>query len=224
MPTIRTWPAFLGLLLLLLVVGGLVATQLGTGGTAQASDVSHSTYRVAIDPGHGDYDPGAIGVGGVLEKDIVLEIAKLVYLKSLAYPQLEIRLTRRDDTFVSLADRIGAANRWQADVYVSIHANSYSDESVSGIETMIDNSEIWGSASHRLAESLQERLVRVSGRVDRGVKHATLYLRSAQMPAALVELGFLTNPAEADALQRLSHQTALAEAILAGIVRFLDGR
>ena len=182
-----------------------------------------SCYRVAIDPGHGDHDPGAIGVGGVLEKDVVLEIAQLVYLRSLSYPQLDVRLTRRSDVFLSLSERIGAANAWDADVYVSIHANSYSDRDVAGIETMIDKSQEWGSDSDRLAQLLQDRLVQATGSRDRGVKQATLYLRSAEMPSALVELGFLTNPLEADALQRLSVQTAMADAILEGIVRFFDG-
>ena len=181
------------------------------------------SYRVAIDPGHGDHDPGAIGVNGVLEKDVVLEIAQLVYLRSLSYPQLDVRLTRRSDVFLSLSERIGAANAWDADVYVSIHANSYSDRDVAGTETMIDKSEAWGSESARLAQVLQDRLVQATGSRDRGVKQATLYLRSAEMPAALVELGFLTNPTEAEALQRLSVQTQIADALLEGIVRFLDG-
>lgn len=216
----KTWPAFLGLLLLLVTAGGLALARLGTGDVSEPWPVR---YRVAIDAGHGDHDPGAIGIGGVLEKDIVLEIAQLVYLRSLEYPQLDVRLTRRSDVFLSLAERIGAANAWNADVYVSIHANSYSDEDVAGIETMIDKSQPWGGDSDRLAQLLQDRLVRATGNRDRGVKQATLYLRSANMPAALVELGFLTNREEADALQRLSVQTLMADAILEGIVRFLDG-
>ena len=220
MPRTKTWPAVLGLLLLLVTAGGLTVARLGTVDAAEPSPVR---YRVAIDAGHGDHDPGAIGIGDVLEKDIVLEIAQLVYLRSLAYPQLDVRLTRRSDVFLSLSERIGAANAWSADVYVSIHANSYSDADVAGIETMIDKSQTWGGESDRLAQLLQDRLVRATGSRNRGVKHATLYLRSAEMPAALVELGFLTNPDEAAALQRLSVQTAMADAILEGIVRFFDG-
>mgnify|MGYP003865283909 CR=1 FL=1 len=81
-------------------------------------------YTVVIDPGHGGKDPGAIGIGGLEEKSITLDIAKMVYLKSLSYPELRVILTRRDDTYTYPTDRVLTANRLGADLYVSIHALS----------------------------------------------------------------------------------------------------
>ena len=217
----RCWMAVC-VLALLLAAGGLVAAFTGSTRASMSAGSTEAAHRVVIDPGHGDFDPGAVGVGGVVEKTIVLEIAHLVYLKSLAHPSLDVTLTRRNDVFLTLEERIAMANRLQADVYVSIHANFYSDADVSGIETMIDKSATWGGSCDLLAAILQEHLVKRTGSVDRGVKHASLYLWRADMPAALVEVGFLTNPAEAARLQQLSYQDAVAEAILEGILAFLD--
>jgi len=176
---------------------------------------------VVIDPGHGGKDPGAIGIGGLEEKNITLPIAQMVYLKSLNDPQLRVVLTRRDDEYSSPADRILAANRLGADLYVSIHANAFSSASVSGIETFVHETRSASSASYRLAEMLQQHVVSATGALDRGVKWEPLFIRRATMPAALVETGFITNPYEAKALQSISYQSKIADAILAAIREFL---
>jgi len=91
--------------------------------------------RIVIDPGHGGYDTGSIGPGGLHEKDLVLSIAKL--LCGLLEQELgaEVILTRDDDSFVSLEERTAIANQYQADLFLSIHANSGSMSSTSGVET-----------------------------------------------------------------------------------------
>ena len=179
-------------------------------------------YLVVIDPGHGGEDPGAIGIGGLEEKDITLPIAQMVYLKSLNDKQLRIVLSRRDDEYISPADRILAADSISADLYVSIHANAFSSGSVSGVETLVHETQSTGSASYRLAEILQQHVVAATGAVDRGVKWAPLFIRRATMPAALVETGFVTNPHEAKLLQSISYQSKIADAILAAIREFLN--
>jgi len=181
------------------------------------------TYRflVVIDPGHGGKDPGAIGVGGVCEKGITITIAQMVYLKSLDHPELRVILSRRDDEYIYPTDRVLEANRIGADLYVSIHANAYSNASVSGVETLVHETQGRESQSYRLAEILQQHLVSQTGARDRGVKWAPLFIRRAKMPAALVEVGFITHRLEARLLQSLSYQSKIADAILDAILEFL---
>ncbi len=178
-------------------------------------------FTVVIDPGHGGKDPGAIGVGGIKEKDITLSIAQMVFLKSLSYPALHVILSRRDDTYIYPTDRVIAANRLGADLYVSIHANAHSSPNASGIETLVHETKGKDTPSYRLAELLQREMIRATGAEDRGIKWAPLFIRRAQMPAALVEVGFITNPLEARLLQSISYQSKIADAILDGILDYL---
>ncbi len=91
--------------------------------------------RIVLDPGHGGHDLGTVGPGGLLEKDLVLSIA--LDLQKLLEDKLgaQVILTRTDDTFITLEERSAIANRFQADLFISIHANSSRSRSVSGVET-----------------------------------------------------------------------------------------
>jgi len=178
-------------------------------------------FTVMVDPGHGGKDPGAIGIDGVYEKKINLAIAQMVYLKSLDHPELRVILARRGDEYIYPTDRIKEANRIGADLYVSIHANAYSNASVSGVETLVHETQGRGSQSYRLAEILQQHLIAYTGAKDRGIKWAPLFIRRAKMPAALVEVGFITHRLEARLLQSLSYQSKIADAILDAILEFL---
>jgi len=91
--------------------------------------------RIVIDPGHGGYDLGTVGPGGLYEKDIVLSIAR--DLQKLIQEQLgaEVFLTRSDDSFITLEERTAIANLHRADLFISIHANSSRNRTISGVET-----------------------------------------------------------------------------------------
>ena len=89
---------------------------------------------VVIDPGHGGHDPGTEAAGEVAEKDVALQIAIRVR-EALIADGVDARLTRADDTFLTLAERTQAANRNDADLFVSIHLNSSPDPETTGIET-----------------------------------------------------------------------------------------
>ncbi len=178
-------------------------------------------YTVVIDPGHGGIDPGAIGVGGIEEKGITLAIAHIIHIKALEYPELRIILSRQRDEYVDPSDRALAANKIAADLYISIHANAYTSSTISGIETLIHETNGMESLSFELAEMLQEKMVAKTGARDRGVKFAPLFIRRAQMPAVLVEVGFLTNHEEARLLRSLSYQSKIADAILEALLQFL---
>jgi len=203
---------------LVLLVISVLSLSLGAGGDAP---VSLYRYLVVIDPGHGGKDPGAIGIGGLEEKEITLPIAQMVYIKSLDDPYLHVVLTRRDDRYTHPSDRISVANDLGADLYVSIHANAFRSSDVSGVETLVNETERTDSASYRLAEMLQRHMISATGAVDRGVKWAPLFIGRATMPAALVETGFVTNSREARLLQSTSYQSTIADAILATIRQFL---
>lgn len=93
--------------------------------------------RIVLDPGHGGYDQGTAGAAGLLEKDLVLEIARLLKKLLVDRMQAEVILTRSDDRFISLEDRTRTANESKADLFLSIHANSSPVKSVSGVETYV---------------------------------------------------------------------------------------
>ena len=96
--------------------------------------------KIVLDPGHGGKDPGAIGVGGVAEKDVVLSVAKKLARKLQAELGVQVVLTRNDDRFVPLEDRTAMANNEDADLFISLHVNASPNSEARGIETYyLDN-------------------------------------------------------------------------------------
>ncbi|MGZ9217095.1 MAG: N-acetylmuramoyl-L-alanine amidase [Candidatus Binatia bacterium] len=91
--------------------------------------------KIVIDPGHGGKDPGAIGVGGIMEKDLVLSIAKKLAHKLKNEMGVEVVLTRDDDRFVALEDRTHRANAEYADLFISLHTNASANGEARGVET-----------------------------------------------------------------------------------------
>jgi len=173
------------------------------------------TYLIAIDAGHGGRDPGAIGHGGLKEKDICLALAR--ELKSVLdrRPGYTTLMTRTDDRFVPLEDRARIASEAEADLLISIHGNSHVDAKVDGIETYYLN-----FSSDKLTAAITGRYKTLR---NLGVKHAPMrVLIDAEMPGILFEAGFISNPAEAKRLQNPAHQKLLAEAIAAGIHDFFS--
>ena len=106
--------------------------------------------KIVIDPGHGGKDPGAIGIGGIAEKDVVLNVAKKLALKLKKEMGVEVMLTRNDDSFVDLKDRTAIANAEQADLFISLHVNASPNADARGLETYyLDNTT--DEAANRLA-------------------------------------------------------------------------
>ena len=169
---------------------------------------------VYIDPGHGGIDPGAAG-GGQAEKDLALEISKKL-AEQLTANGVKAKLTRTEDVSTTLASRCGAANGARADVFVSIHLNSNSGTPATGIETLVYST---GSKAYSLAQTVQTAIVQTTGATDRGVKlRPGLYvLKATNMPAILVETGFINNDADRARLCDPAYQTALAAAIAKGV-------
>lgn len=172
---------------------------------------------VAIDPGHGGGDPGAVGIGGLQEKDVVMPISQEV-ARYLQQHGVDAILTRSTDWEIDLQPRVDVAERVNATVFVSIHANAIdmSRPDVNGIETYYYDS---GSG---LARSIHNSVLRATGGPDRGVRQARFYvLRKSSMPAVLVEVGFVTGAEDAPQLASPAYRSVLAEAIARGILEYL---
>ncbi|MDO6602825.1 N-acetylmuramoyl-L-alanine amidase family protein [Arenibacter palladensis] len=163
---------------------------------------------VVIDPGHGGVDSGAVGVNGIKEKDIVLEIGKeAVRLnKELFGNTLNIYLTRYSDTVISLGDRTKLVKVLQPDVFISIHCNQATRKAAQGIEVYVQqpntytNSDLQ-SKSEKLSEVILSEFDKALGFKIRGMKYANFQvLRETQYicPGVLLEVGFLSNWEEAE--------------------------
>ncbi|MGY4706506.1 N-acetylmuramoyl-L-alanine amidase family protein [Candidatus Bipolaricaulota sp. J31] len=174
---------------------------------------------VVIDAGHGGEDPGAV-VAGVKEKDIVLDIVLRVFELSQGGP-VQVVLTRATDRYIGLKERVRFAEEVGAALYLSVHANYLSDPRVRGIEVWVDNTRDPDDPSWELARTVLSALVRETGAADRGVRSQKLYLRHTELPAALVEVGYLSNPGERRRLLDPAHRARVARGILEGIYAFL---
>lgn len=201
------------LLAVLLLWGGLVLFL-------PTEDADNSAFCVVLDPGHGGEDPGAV-VDEILEKDINLSVTLMVRDILAAQEGIEVSMTRDQDTFPSLTDRAEFANNKKADLFVSIHANTLDDESYAGLITFYHSNK---KSSKKLAEVIQNKTVESSGAINRGVRSEDyVVLRETDMPAVLVETGFMTCQEELLRLIDPNYQAKLAQGIADGILFVLEG-
>jgi N-acetylmuramoyl-L-alanine amidase len=203
---------------------------------------------------------GAVGPSGLTEKDLVLDIANRLSDLIVQRLGLEVRLTRDGDIDKTLEDRTAFANNLKADVFVSIHANSYRGRGVHGAETfflsnqatdddarrvaLIENDALelqgpaagddelqmllWDMAqtahlqeSGVLAEMIQRNLNSLGGTTDRGIKQAPFrVLRGANMPAVLVEVGFLSNAEDERMLADPAHRQRIADMLFRSLSEY----
>jgi N-acetylmuramoyl-L-alanine amidase len=184
------------------------------------SIVPKGKLLVVIDPGHGGKDPGAIGISGLEEKDIILPIGRRV-AAILQQNGVQAVMTRDSDYFVSLPGRVEMAERANADVFVSIHANSAGANrpEISGLETYYYDNGL------RLARTVHNRILQSLNIKDRRVRKARFYvLRKSSMPSILVETGYVTGREDAAKLSTSAYQNQMAEAIAQGILQYLRQR
>ncbi|MBW4418742.1 MAG: N-acetylmuramoyl-L-alanine amidase [Myxacorys californica WJT36-NPBG1] len=172
---------------------------------------------VVIDPGHGGPDPGAVGIGNIYEKNVVLDISRQV-AALLEQQGIQAILTRPDDRDLDLEPRVAIAQRANATVFVSIHANaiSMSRPDINGLETY------YFSSGAGLAQSIHSSILQATGTRDRGVRKARFYvIRKTSMPSVLVETGFVTGAEDAPKLATPGYRQQLAQAIARGIIQYL---
>jgi N-acetylmuramoyl-L-alanine amidase len=188
------------------------------------NEKSKGKIKILIDPGHGGSDVGARGVDGSLEKDISLEIGKKVAGDLSQYSDLEVILTRSEDTYVSLDERTKMANSQNVDLVVSIHQNAESGGNTAyGTETYYQKNDV--DDSEKLAKSIQDTICLYLNTRNRGIYPSNLeVLRDTDMPSALVEVGFLTNKKEVKKLNNEDYQNKMAEGISQGILSYIDSK
>lgn len=181
---------------------------------------------IAIDPGHGGTDPGAIGPCKIQEKKVTLDIALRVK-KLLEQAGAKVYMTRFNDRdvcapYASAVDELDAramiGNKHKADIFLDIHANSFQDPKVGGTATYYYQKSIYDQL---LAQSLQNSVITTGCLNDRGIQTANFFvLKHTDMPAALIELAFISNPTEEKLLNSPNFQQKLAQGILNGLDDF----
>lgn len=184
------------------------------------------SIKIYIDQGHNPYgfNTGAEG-NGFFEQDITYRIGILLYELFSANPEFEVRLSRPTESTVlgfnnssSLTERVREANTWGADVFLSIHTNAAANENASGSEALVY------SLSSRVAVGLSENILRelnlITGLRNRGiVERPGLYvLKRTNMPALLVEMGFISNPYDAELMAYSPN--LFAEGIYRGVLDY----
>jgi N-acetylmuramoyl-L-alanine amidase len=221
----------------------------------------HAIKRIVIDPGHGGKDPGAEGPHGTEEKTLNLRLAQELADSLRETYGYEVLLTRMDDTFIPLEERAKLANRYNADLFISLHCNASRSSSLKGFEVYFLSENASDPHADAVAR-LENAVLRLEGKevpspnqvkavlrslvktanineasalgslLDRhlaerlsepslGVKQAAFYvLRGAEMPAVLVETGFISNPQEERLLQDDNFRQKLIEGVAAGIVAY----
>jgi len=239
--------------------------RLSSLNTALPSDVpGKKPIRILIDPGHGGFDYGAKSDSGYLEKRVTLRLGQLVKARVKALTaakklNVEVRLTRENDTFISLRDRTRVANAWEADMFLSLHANSEPSARARGFEVyfaspegtdrranrlaLLENGERAGIAlpaspvllmladsqnsavqneSSRFAEVMFNSLAAYLESSARAVRQAPFSVLSHSiMPSLLIEVGYLTHPADANRLKNPRYLKKVADAISQGILDYV---
>tara|TARA_Y100001968_G_scaffold322915_1_gene359779 strand:- start:1810 stop:2901 length:1092 start_codon:yes stop_codon:yes gene_type:complete len=182
--------------------------------------VKRGFYKVVIDPGHGGPDPGAVGISGLRETDVVLDVS-LQVSEFLLAKGVKVLMTRDNEIDLDLPPRVAKANKYKADAFISIHANASrgTRRDVNGLETYYYT----GYKGLTLAKKIHKEIIRVSyGSPDRGVRRSRFFvIRRTHMPAALVEIGFVTGRIDARKLKQAGHRHRLAYAIAKGILNYL---
>ena len=224
---------------------------LGCTAQAIAKQVLFETFKriIVIDPGHGGQDSGARGPDGTLEKTVTLELARLI--ASELEPEFKVVLTRTDDYQVDLDNRTSLANHLKADIFISIHTGADFAHSTTGTSiyyyqnfskpdagrgqgTLSADSDsknliLWKNIqvrhieqSRALARTIDNRLGPVTAAQRRTEGFPLAVLQGAAMPAILIEVGYLTNPAEEKKMSDSRFLTEFAEQIRLGIEDFIE--
>ncbi len=173
--------------------------------------------KVVLDAGHGGSDPGAQRAS-IQEKELTLAITEKLKT-ALLEKGIKVEMTRSDDTFVSLEDRVKITNSTRPDAFVSVHINSLETASaIQGIETYYQTEQ-----SKSLADIIHRSLVGGLQVPDRNVRKARFYvINHTEVPAILAEVGYITNKEEREKLISSDYQNQIAEAIARGVILYLN--
>ena len=184
--------------------------------TQAVDQVQPDKLIVVIDAGHGGDDPGTTGASKQYEKWFTLSLANKVYALLEFDVHYHPVMMRTEDTFMLPEDRAARANELEADVYLSLHANSYKSKRVRGTETFYEHEH-----SLPLAELLHKHIVEEAGFPDREVKRMDYkVITLTRMASALLEIGYISHPEEEAAMLQDDFQQRIAEAIVEGLQEY----
>ncbi|MGD6831756.1 N-acetylmuramoyl-L-alanine amidase [Sutcliffiella halmapala] len=180
--------------------------------------------KIVLDAGHGYSTTGKRTPDGMREYEFNRVVAQYTREELLKYQDVEVLFTHSDERDVPLQERTDRANSWEADAFISIHANAYGSggwNTAQGIETYTPAVE--SPNSDRLARLVHPRLIHATGRRDRGIKTANFHvLRETKMASILVECGFMTYYPEAQLLKTDSYRKTCARAIAEGVAEYFN--
>ena len=191
--------------------------------------------KIVLDAGHGEPDGGAVGKSGIKEQELNLKIAKILQ-GLLEQCGMEVVMTRADEQGIydsdgtirqkkrsDMTNREKLMNNSDADMFLSIHMNKFTDSKYSGPQVFYSPN---NDESKALAQLLQEELIAVlKPESQREIKKATndIYLlKKAKIPSALAECGFLSNPQEEEKLKNEDYQKSIAWAIYCGVIKYFS--
>lgn len=179
------------------------------------------TTKVFLDAGHGGKDSGAIG-NGLYEKNVTLDLTKRIAIKLKQYKNVEVMQTRTTDIFLELSERTKKANKWGADVFISLHLNSATSTQARGFESFVYNGSI-NPDTTALQNVMHQEIFRVIGASspNRGKKRANFHvLRESNMRALLVENLFISSPQDSALLKKSSFLDSLAQGYVNGLEKY----
>ncbi len=216
----------IGVLLAVLASGVLLLSVMPRG----ISTVGLDPKVIVVDAGHGGMDGGGVGVGGVPEKDLNLQIAKKLE-KSLTENGYRVVMTRTEDVSLhdngkttvrsqknsDLKNRAKIANEAKAGLFISIHMNKFESSEVKGAQVFYRNNDKTGTL---YAKSIMEELKKLdpkNHRVAKELPNKNLTFSKLEIPGVLVECGFLSNEEELTKLRDEAYQEKMVESIVLGI-------
>ena len=221
--------------LLIFACAGILLSRLDSQAVSDTKGVGGSKEKLTIivDAGHGGNDPGKIGVNGAKEKDINLEIAKLLQ-KYLQQQDVNVIMTRESDSGLysegssnkkaeDMRNRVAMITDNNADLLVSIHQNSFTEQKYSGAQVFYYTGSQEGQ---KLAETVQKQLI--SGADPQNHREAKAnsdyyLLKKSTVTASICECGFLSNPEECGKLTTAEYQRKIAWNIYLGIMQYVNG-
>ena len=194
--------------------------------------IGSSPFTVVIDPGHGGFDPGKVGCDGTLEKDINLEIA-LQLKEILETEKITVLMTREEDKAVGskegevskkqdMSARVELINTSEADLAVSIHQNSFTEESSKGAQVFYHTGSTEGAALARLIQEEIKCVLQDGNHRMEKSDNSYYMLKKTSCPLVIVECGFLSNYEETALLKEETYQKKIAEGIAGGIIKYLE--
>ena len=175
---------------------------------------------IVIDAGHGGKDDGAILENGVVEKDLNLSIVKSLQERNNRKQNFNLILTRSDDNYLTLRERIDLASDCQADLFISFHVNLNEDIAKSGIQCFIARDSEYSEDSKNIGEMALTELNDIDGiKTDETCIEANFYvLRNSSCPAILLEFGNLSNPEDLSFITDRNNQKLISDQFFDALV------